>query len=97
MPASLGLGRQFEGFSAQVLRNVFAFLTLGKLVGKGVDSQNMEKVAKLSMANLDLSEEATRRVADMVNAPHDPTAAKVNLARAVESLRRRKAAVRAKK
>ena len=30
-------------------------------------------------------------------APHDPTAAKVNLARAVESLRRRKAAVRAKK
>jgi hypothetical protein len=58
----------------------------------------MEKVAKLRMANLELSEEGTGRVADMVNAKHDATAAEVNLARAVESLRRRKAAaVRAKK
>jgi len=92
------LGRSSEGFSVQVLRNVFAFLPLGKSSGKGVDKNKvMEKVAKLRMADLELSEDATQRVADMVNARHDPAAARVNLARAEESLRRRRAAARSKK
>lgn len=52
---------------------------------------------RLREPNLEASPEATRRLVEMANAPHDPAAAKVNLARAEDALRNRRAALRGKK
>ncbi|MFI5281740.1 MAG: hypothetical protein ACHQ0J_01255 [Candidatus Dormibacterales bacterium] len=57
----------------------------------------MEKTAKLREPDLVLPPEATQRLAGIVEAPHDRTAAKVNIARAVEALKQRRARLRARK
>jgi hypothetical protein len=57
----------------------------------------MEKTAKLREPDLVVPPEATQRLAEIVNAPHDPSAAKVNIARAVEALKRRRADLRGRK
>jgi len=57
----------------------------------------VEKTAKLREPDLVLPPEATQRLAGIVDAPHDPTAARVNIARAVEALKQRRAQLRARK
>ena len=54
----------------------------------------MEKTAKLRDPDLELPAEATKRLTEIANAAHDPSAAKVNVARAVEALTQRRAALR---
>lgn len=54
----------------------------------------MEKTAKLREPNLELSKDATERLTKIAKRPNDPSAAKVNVARAVEAFRQRKAALR---
>jgi hypothetical protein len=57
----------------------------------------MEKTAKLREPDLVVPPEAVQHLAEIVNAPHDPTAAKVNIARAVEALKRRRSDLRGRK
>lgn len=57
----------------------------------------MEKTAKLREPDLVVPPEAVQQLAEIVNAPHDPTASKVNIARAVEALKRRRANLRGRK
>jgi len=57
----------------------------------------VEKTAKLREPDLVMPPEATQRLAGIVNAPHDQTAAKVNIARAVEALKQRRAQRRTRK
>jgi hypothetical protein len=57
----------------------------------------MEKTAKLREPDLVVPAEAIQQLAEIVNAPHDPSAAKVNIARAVEALKRRRADLRGRK
>jgi hypothetical protein len=51
----------------------------------------MGKTAKLREPDLELSAEASERLAEIAARPHHPSAAAVNFARAEESLRQRKA------
>jgi hypothetical protein len=57
----------------------------------------MEKTAKLREPDLVVPPEATQQLAGIVDAPHDPTASKVNIARAVDALRQRRARLRGRK
>jgi len=54
----------------------------------------VEKTAKLREPNLELPADATQRLTRIANDPHDASAAKVNIARAIETLRQRRAAMR---
>jgi hypothetical protein len=60
-------------------------------------SEEMEKTAKLRDPDLVVPPEATQQLAGIVDAPHDPTAARVNIARAVEALKQRRAQQRARR